>query len=940
MERQQEITTSSNKSTSRFRGFGDDVSYIPIDTTEGNICKACPNLCQLHYIEVPASNGKTKRLIYGDACDRFQKDGVDYRPEPIEDLIAYRQILVEQDYPLAAQAESLKPLNKGRKIGIAKGLQYWTDFPFWNTFLRSLGLEIVLSKPNNPNTFDNVDSVTNIDSCVPLKMYYELVGDLIDREDVTDIYLPSIYNLIPLHEEQGKSQMCPLVSGINHNIRVHYSNLGKNVSEDVEAFTHNKRLIAPELFFDARYADKKNRLLNPKLLYGRETVVLTQLIDFASKEFNVSKKHVKVAYEAARNAQRMYVSAKRQKGREVLAELEQKQEHAIVLLGRSYNSFDKTLNMKLDTEIRKLNWQVIPFDFLPLETVERTKSEYKNNNWFFQGNLLAGAEIIKKNPLLHGIYISNFKCGADGFILHDMERVLYEAGKLMVLEIDDLINATGYRTRIEAYIRSISLANQRTENAEILMESKMKAPNLENSLTLPKRYTEKDFMGNKVMIPFMSDHSFFMAGAMRAYGIESTYFPPMTDKEMEVGRAHSNGKECLPFTITAGEILSGLEHEVMNGEDPNRLIVMWMITEGPCRFNQYAYVHQYNIDQKESINGAKIINLVKKNSKQFNAYTPGARMQWNLIKGFAVGDYMQQIMHQNRPYEIHTNDIIPVKQEYLNKIKSIEGEDMSRFFPKGVLDGDLRNIKLMDMIYQVYVRKVADVLGDQPAFEAMVKEYLAEVEKIPKNTERKRPLIGLVGEIYLRLNPYSNGDLIRQLEMLGAEVHLAPIMELIFYGTKTLNTLGDSLFGGIVDTFRWELVRKIDDKVFALFEDSLSRPEFGRGRDVKRVVEFGRGYTGSYCAGEGPLTLGAIEEYARHGAHGMIMIGPMGCLPNITFKGMFESVRDHLPDEIKEMPRMEITVSESLNFKNVLTRIEPFVNQAKDYMIHRPFESH
>ncbi|MDH5404170.1 MAG: hypothetical protein OEY49_16855, partial [Candidatus Heimdallarchaeota archaeon] len=243
-----------------------------------------------------------------------------------------------------------------------------------------------------------------------------------------------------------------------------------------------------------------------------------------------------------------------------------------------------------------------------------------------------------------------------------------------------------------------------------------------------------------------------------------------------------------------------------------------------------------------------------------------------------------------------------------------------------------RRVKLIDLMYQVYLRKIADVISDKEKFAEVISEFLSEIKKIPLNRTRKKPLIGIVGEIYLRFNSFGNGDLVRQLESLGAEVHLAPFTELIFYGTNTLKALGDSLFGNISDKINHYLVKRLDNQVFELFKDSLTRPDFGQGRDADMIVKYGRQYVGNHCAGEGPLTLGAIEEYCRHGADGVIMIGPMGCLPNITFKGLFEQVRDFLPDHLKDMPRMEITVSESLNFKNILTRIEPFVNQANDYM--------
>ena len=43
------------------------------------------------------------------------------------------------------------------------------------------------------------------------------------------------------------------------------------------------------------------------------------------------------------------------------------------------------------------------------------------------------------------------------------------------------------------------------------------------------------------------------------------------------------------------------------------------------------------------------------------------------------------------------------------------------------------------------------------------------------------PLIGVVGEIFCRLNTFSNEDLVRRLEEYGAEAWLSDIAEWIWY---------------------------------------------------------------------------------------------------------------------------------------------------------------
>ena len=53
-------------------------------------------------------------------------------------------------------------------------------------------------------------------------------------------------------------------------------------------------------------------------------------------------------------------------------------------------------------------------------------------------------------------------------------------------------------------------------------------------------------------------------------------------------------------------------------------------------------------------------------------------------------------------------------------------------------------------------------------------------EHLPKGNNKK-PLIGIIGEIFVRSHKFSNEDLVRKVEALGGEVWLAPVEEWIYY---------------------------------------------------------------------------------------------------------------------------------------------------------------
>jgi predicted nucleotide-binding protein (sugar kinase/HSP70/actin superfamily) len=64
--------------------------------------------------------------------------------------------------------------------------------------------------------------------------------------------------------------------------------------------------------------------------------------------------------------------------------------------------------------------------------------------------------------------------------------------------------------------------------------------------------------------------------------------------------------------------------------------------------------------------------------------------------------------------------------------------------------------------------------------EAMV-ECRERFKNIETNFTKDKPLIGVVGEIFCRLNTYSNDDLIRKVEEHGGEAWLSGIAGWVWY---------------------------------------------------------------------------------------------------------------------------------------------------------------
>jgi predicted nucleotide-binding protein (sugar kinase/HSP70/actin superfamily) len=88
-------------------------------------------------------------------------------------------------------------------------------------------------------------------------------------------------------------------------------------------------------------------------------------------------------------------------------------------------------------------------DFVKPE-LHRLGIRYRNAFWSYGQKILAALEKAAESEILDVMYLTNFSCGPDSFLLSFAEEIM---GKrpLLMLELDEHGADAGYMTRLEAY---------------------------------------------------------------------------------------------------------------------------------------------------------------------------------------------------------------------------------------------------------------------------------------------------------------------------------------------------------------------------------------------------------------------------------------------------------------------------------------------------------
>lgn len=572
---------------------------------------------------------------------------------------------------------------------------------------------------------------------------------------------------------------------------------------------------------------------------------------------------VKRAQRTALQAQEKYLHAVEERGRVVLAAIAPG-EKAIVLIGRSYNACDPAVNMNLPSKIRDLGVQAVPMDFLPLHSADSTGLE--NMYWLSGQKIMAAGRIIREHPNLYPLYLTNFGCGPDSFITHFFKEEM--SGKpFLQLEIDEHSADAGAITRIEAFLDSLKNAGTSGPRKPFFI----------------KREKNGALHTKKVYFPPMTDHAHALSAAFRACGVDTEVLPESDDESVRLGREHSSGRECYPLALTTGDMIKATRRP---GFDPEKSAFFMPTGKGPCRFGQYSRYHRQVLD-KLGLDRVEVLSPNQDESLHSDFSVLHKDFVLMLWQGVFAVDMLQKALWEYRPYEKQKGQTDRVYQSSLDRVAAA-------------------------------IEHRADLL---PVLRGVYEDFSAiEI------SERTKPVIGIVGEIYIRSNRFSNEDVVRQIEKLGGEAWVAPISEWLLYVNTTAkaSAMMNHAWKDVLKAYvtGWAQ-HKSERRLLSGFNGnlrSLHEPS------IEQTLRTAAPYIHHSFEGEAVLSVGKAIDYINRGVSGIMNVMPFTCMPGTIATAVLKRVRE----EHNNIPLLNIAY-EGQGDSQTLTRIEAFMHQARSF---------
>jgi len=386
-----------------------------------------------------------------------------------------------------------------------------------------------------------------------------------------------------------------------------------------------------------------------------------------------------------------------------------------------------------------------------------------------------------------------------------------------------------------------------------------------------------------VLIPEMNRAAaLLLAATFRGFGVEAKTLE--TYKGLDLGKEYTSGKECYPCQVTLGDILYFVQKEkerLGSAFDPGQYVYFLPESDGPCRFGLYNRFQRIVLDSFPGLNRLTISSITTRDGYSFSGILEKDKVLDFQKSGYVavvVADIMDRLLWRIRPYE--------KKAGMADEFIEISLHKLEKTFEKHGPTKDFN--KILDEV--VRITEEGKTLIDP---------------KIPP-----KPLIGMVGEIFLRTHVQSNQEIIRLLEKYGAEVVNASVAEWANYvsydglrnakaqvrlNLKQLrfsllwSKLKEMLGFGIdlyYKEYRQNQVYKRVEPVLDLVGDhKISHLE----EILKEIDLFSFDVATEAC-----LSIGSIISCSRAGYNGMVNVYPFTCMPSTTTSAVVKPLMSEL----------------------------------------------
>lgn len=559
---------------------------------------------------------------------------------------------------------------------------------------------------------------------------------------------------------------------------------------------------------------------------------------------------IPAAFNKAGKEQAAFEQEMISRNEKVLSEIDSSRTLTIMLAGRPYHS-DPLIQHKISDMIADMGANVITDDLVRDKEIDVTDSHFVTQ-WAYANRILKAAKwCTTRGQDIQFVEMTSFGCGPDAFLADEVRDLLMRYNKpLTLLKLDDISNIGSMKLRVRSMIESLKLADTNRSGNQDIREF----------TTVPVYDTT--YRNRKILVPFFTPFISPIAPAifqLAGYDVES--LPLSNNESCEWGLKYSNNEVCYPATLIVGDIIKAFKSKRYN---PAETAVAITQTGGQCRASSYiSLIKKALVDA--GYTDVPVISVSLGSGIENNQ--PAFKVNWSkiLIPTF---------------YSVLYSDCI-AKFYYASAVREKENGASARLRDKYLLLAS-------DAIKRKESKQLIPLL----------RSAADEFNSICK--DRRTSKVGVVGEIFLKFNPFAQKNITDWLMERGIEV-VPPILTDFFmqsFVNRKVNVeahLEKRQISDHIMSWFYKIAQRQIDRIntiagrfryFSPFNDIFSEAKESSNL-ITPYAQFGEGW----------LLPAEVASFAHQGVNNVVSLQPFGCIANhIVAKGIEKRIKTLYPD--------------------------------------------
>jgi predicted nucleotide-binding protein (sugar kinase/HSP70/actin superfamily) len=417
-------------------------------------------------------------------------------------------------------------------------------------------------------------------------------------------------------------------------------------------------------------------------------------------------------------------------------------------------------------------------------------------------------------------------------------------------------------------------------------------------------------------------HEKLIRGVLQGLGYNAAEIPTPNKRAFQLGKEYGNYGQCNPTYFTVGNLVGYLQDLEAKGmtkqEITDKYVFFTAGACGPCRFGMYEAEYRLAL-RNSGFGDFRVLIFQQTGGLEQEEMEAGLEMNLDFFLGILnamnVGDVINDIAYQIRPYEVNAGETDKVLAECMDIM--FEKMKSKRYFDFNSKLGKLiKNIPASNYL----TRLVDQTLGDY--YVSTLKEIRNKFNEVKVDRTRVKPICKVTGEFWAQTTEGDgNFNMFPFLEREGAQVLVEPIATWILYmlhqaknmyhDRKGIKEGEEALkahqilkkFKNYKDYKKVVTILTIAEKVFDREYNRMREAFDSMPHELANQLELQRlghpFYNSRVEGGEGHLEVAKNIYYSNKDlCHMVLSLKPFGCMPSTQSDGVQSVVTSMFKDMI------------------------------------------